>query len=383
MKEGSKDRNRMAVEDAAGVSPRETFSETAPYSDGIARIVDTFPILLASFDCDGRCLCVNKGAELLFKSGEIGPIRLQSILEESMGSRDSWLRVVTEALSSEGFTSMELSFASAGADPIRVFLKSQREGSDTSLQGVVALGVDRSLSSVQRSEMVGEHHLAMVAHELRNPLSNALAGLKILDMEPAEETSRNTRQLMRRQLDHLAGLVDDLAEAARSKAGKRRLLRGRTDAHHVVHLALQLMGESITAPGVSLHISIPPENLSFDGDAHRLAQVVSNLLDNAVKFSPDGGAIFAEATYNESEIRISVRDSGIGLTAEQQSALFRPFVQIEEGRAWSPRGLGLGLFIAKSIVEEHGGRIEVYSEGLQRGSSFSIILPFKISVESV
>jgi signal transduction histidine kinase len=143
------------------------------------------------------------------------------------------------------------------------------------------------------------------------------------------------------------------------------------------------MGESIKAPGISLNISIPPENLPFEGDAHRLAQVVSNLLDNAVKFSPAGGTITAEAIYNESEVRLSVSDTGIGLTAEQQSALFRPFGQIEEGRQWSPRGLGLGLFIAKSIVEDHGGRIEVYSEGAQRGTSFSIILPLKAAAESV
>ncbi len=383
MKEDANYENRMAVGSAAGVVPLEASSETVPYAEGIARIVDSFPILLASFDRVGQCLCVNKGAELLLKSGEIAPIRLQSILEESMGSRDSWLKVVTDALSSEGYASMEIRLSSEGPDPIRVFLKSRTDGKDTSSQSVVALGVDSSLSSVQRPETFGEHHLAMVAHELRNPLSNALAGLKILEMEPAEETSRNTRQLMQRQLDHLAGLVDDLAEAARSKAGKRRLLRGRTDAHHVIHLALQLMGESIKAPGISLNISIPPENLPFEGDAHRLAQVVSNLLDNAVKFSPAGGTITAEAIYNESEVRLSVSDTGIGLTAEQQSALFRPFGQIEEGRQWSPRGLGLGLFIAKSIVEDHGGRIEVYSEGAQRGTSFSIILPLKAAAESV
>jgi signal transduction histidine kinase len=219
----------------------------------------------------------------------------------------------------------------------------------------------------------------MVAHELRNPLSNVQTGLKILDMGPSEETSRSTRQLMRRQLEFLAGLVEDLLEATRSKARKWKLVRGRTDAYHIIHLALQLCGESIKAPGLSLNVSIPPENLPFEGDAHRLAQVISNLLDNAVKFTPAGGTIAVQATYGDDEVCICVSDTGVGLSEEQQKAIFRPFQQVEAVRSLSPRGLGLGLFIAKSIVEEHGGRIEVFSKGLHQGSLFSVTLPLKVS----
>jgi len=378
MTDGNKKPSRTPIQLGGGATILERSSENKPYVEGVLRIVDSFPILLASFDRIGRCLFVNKGTSRLFKSADIEPLHVQSIFEESLGSRDSWARVVTDTLASRGTKTIELRPISEADDRILVFLKPQIDEDDPSKKFLVAFGVDSSRSNLQHSEAFGEQHLAMVAHELRNPLSNVQTGLKILDMGPSEETSRSTRQLMRRQLDFLAGLVEDLLEATRSKAKKWRLVRGRTDAYHVIHLALQLSGDSVKAPGISLNISIPQENHPFEGDAHRLAQVISNLLDNAVKFSPRGGTISVEATYTESEVCISVSDAGIGLTEEQQAALFRPFGQVEGMRSLSPHGLGLGLFIAKSIVEEHGGRIEVFSKGVHNGACFSVILPRRV-----
>jgi signal transduction histidine kinase len=366
---GKKKESRTSAQKGAHATTLRARAKTDPYVEGVVRIVDSFPILLASFDSNGRCL---------FKCVDIEPLCVQLIFEESMGSHDSWARVVTDTLASKGTRSLEVRPLPEEEERILVFLKPQTDGEDPSRKTVAAFGFNSSRCNLQPTEAFGAQHLAIVAHELRNPLSNVQAGLKILDMRPSEETSHSTRQLMRRQLDFLAGLVDDLLEATRSKAKRWKLVRSRTDAHHVIHLALQLSGEALKAPGISVDISIPQENSPFDGDAHRLAQVVSNLLDNAVKFTPRGGAISVRATYTESEVCISVTDNGIGLTAEQQRALFQPFGQVEAMRSLSPHGLGLGLFIAKSIVEEHGGRIEVTSEGLQRGASFSVIVPRKV-----
>jgi signal transduction histidine kinase len=125
-------------------------------------------------------------------------------------------------------------------------------------------------------------------------------------------------------------------------------------------------------------VGISSAQKTVNADGQRLAQVVANLIDNALKFTPSGGAVTIEAQERESELEIRVSDSGIGLSQEAQASLFRPFAQVEEARALSPKGLGLGLFIAKSIVEAHGGRLEVASAGRHKGTVFSVFVPLEV-----
>lgn len=350
-------------------------SARASYAERVSSLVDALPVLIGSFDSVGRCLFVNRGAAGLLKRGKLEPADLGSILEEASESKGSWGRVVQDTLQSEQDASLEVRLGSDASESIVVFLKSEVDREAPTSSRVVALGIASSVLRVLRQESFGEHHLAMIAHELRNPLSNVQSGMKILEMAPSEEVARNTRELIRRQLDFLAGLVSDLLEATRSNMGSWRLTQSQTDAHHIIQLALQLCGESAKAPGISVALPSLSENRPFNGDAHRLAQALSNLIDNAVKFTPSDGKILISASYNEHEVCIVVSDTGIGLTEEQRRALFRPFAQIEAARSWSPNGLGLGLFISKSIVEAHGGKIEVRSEGPHKGAAFSLRIP--------
>ena len=225
--------------------------------------------------------------------------------------------------------------------------------------------------------IVRDRRLALVAHELRNPLSSIQASLKILEMKPSEELACKARSLMHRQLSHLSRLINDLVDTSRIRSGKLRLRISSVEIHDVINFALQICGEVITEAGLIVETSIPSDTPLIDGDADRLGQAAANLIQNAVKFSHEKGKISLLVTHDDAEIRLSVTDNGIGLTKQQLNTLFKPFVQVGSAQERSPNGLGLGLYITKSIIEEHGGRIEVYSPGLCQGATFVLILAIK------
>ena len=223
--------------------------------------------------------------------------------------------------------------------------------------------------------------LATLAHELRNPLSpirNAAALLGATGEGAAERQAR-ARDVITRQVDHLAHLVDDLLDVARISEGKIVLRNEEVDLKGVIAQAIETAGPLIAARAHNLDVRQPQEALWVTGDPVRLAQSVGNLLHNAAKFTPSGGVIIlgVEVTGegDDQRVRISVRDNGIGIDADNLPRIFGMFAQAAVPPDRAPEGLGIGLSLVSHLAELHGGRLEAASPGIGQGSTFTIELP--------
>ncbi len=218
--------------------------------------------------------------------------------------------------------------------------------------------------------------LAMLAHELRNPLASIINIAPILGRRAYEpSTVRQMSGVLLRQASHLARLVDDLLDVARITRGKIALRPQSLDVQEVIEHALDVARPLIAARQQSVTFDPPPQPLKVDGDPVRLTQVIGNLLSNAAKFSPDGARIQVSAAQVDGAVQIGVRDEGAGIDAHILPHVFDLFVQGDQSLDRSQGGLGIGLTVAKRLVELHGGRIEVRSAGEGRGSEFMIVLP--------
>jgi PAS domain S-box-containing protein len=237
----------------------------------------------------------------------------------------------------------------------------------------------RLYEQLRESDRRKDEFLAMLAHELRNPLaplSNALHILRLSDeLGPAVE---HVRDIMERQVNQMVRLVEDLLEVSRITRGKIELRKERTDLVAVLGNAVETSRPAIEAAGHRLAISVPPEPLPLDADPVRLAQVVTNLLNNAAKYSDEGGQIWLSARREGSDAVISVKDTGVGISAEMLPHVFEMFAQVDQTVNRAQGGLGIGLTLARRLVELHGGRIDAYSEGPGQGSEFVVRLPLTI-----
>lgn len=224
-----------------------------------------------------------------------------------------------------------------------------------------------------------DEFLATLAHELRNPLAPIRTGLELMKMvadDPA--TMEEIRSTMERQTQQMATLIDDLLDVSRITQGKLQLRKCRVKLADVVRNAVEASSPFILEAGHELTVSIPEQLIYLEADPHRLAQVLSNLLNNAAKYTKEGGRIWFTAERQESEVVIMVKDTGIGIPTEMLERVFEMFAQIDRPMEKGYTGLGIGLTLVKSLVEMHGGRIEVHSEGPNQGSQFSVRLPFLV-----
>jgi two-component system CheB/CheR fusion protein len=217
--------------------------------------------------------------------------------------------------------------------------------------------------------------LAMLAHELRNPLAPIRHALEVLGAERADDaTQRDMRGLIDRQLAHLTRLVDDLLDAARVTQGKIALRRQDVDLVDVVDHAVEMCRERFAERGNRVALTLPPRGELFvRGDATRLTQVVSNLLENAAKYSREGGPVALRAAADGEEAVLSVTDEGVGIPPELLPRIFDLFRQADRSLERAQGGLGIGLALVRSLVELHGGRIEVTSR-VGAGSTFTVRL---------
>jgi signal transduction histidine kinase len=218
--------------------------------------------------------------------------------------------------------------------------------------------------------------LAMLAHELRNPLASILNIAPILGSRAYEpSTVRQMSGVLQRQATHLARLVDDLLDVARITSGKIELRPRSVVVQEVIEHAIEGARPLIAAHRQSVTFDPPPQPLRVDADPVRLSQVIGNLLSNAAKFSPDGARIQVSVAQLGGIVQISVRDEGSGMDAQILPHVFELFVQGDQSLDRAQGGLGIGLTVAKQLVELHGGRIEVTSGGAGCGSEFTIRLP--------
>lgn len=221
-----------------------------------------------------------------------------------------------------------------------------------------------------------DEFLATLAHELRNPLAPIRTGLELLSQLPAEAVRRHTvTAMMDRQMRQLLRLIDDLLEVSRISTGKLVLQRERLDMRRVVETALESCAPLIARGGHRLSVAVPDETLWVDGDATRLAQSLSNLVNNAAKYTPDGGRIAVTLVRAGQEAVLTVQDSGVGLPPDMTARVFDMFAQVNRSLERAQGGLGIGLALVRSLVTLHGGQVSAASPGPGQGSTFTIRLP--------
>jgi PAS domain S-box-containing protein len=233
--------------------------------------------------------------------------------------------------------------------------------------------VEESLKEADRHK---DEFLATLAHELRNPLAPIAGAAEVLRMiGPPDAELQAIQDVIERQVRHLTRLVDDLLDVSRVSLGKVTLRKRRLDVASVIAAAVETSRPAIQAAGQELALALPAEPLVIEGDLTRLAQVVGNLLHNAAKFANGPGRISVEAGNDGDWAKIAVSDTGIGIPSEMLARIFELFTQVETGVDRSHAGLGIGLTLAKNLVEMHGGSIAAQSAGPGQGSVFIVRLP--------
>jgi signal transduction histidine kinase/CheY-like chemotaxis protein len=221
-----------------------------------------------------------------------------------------------------------------------------------------------------------DEFLAMLGHELRNPLGAIRNAIQILNrIGSQDEQAAGTRNLIDRQVRHLTHMVDDLLDVSRVTSGKIVLQRGPVDLREVARRCVQALDAAIKEQRHTVLVQVEEKPLLVEGDVVRLDQVVTNLLTNAIKYTPSGGRIEVRALREDSEGVIRVRDSGIGIPPDMLPDIFELFSQAPATLARSQGGLGIGLTVVRRLVEMHGGRIRAASAGPGKGSEFSVRLP--------
>ena len=221
-----------------------------------------------------------------------------------------------------------------------------------------------------------DEFLAMLAHELRNPLAPIAAAADLLGLDRPDETRiKQTSGIIRRQVKHMTGLVDDLLDVSRVTRGSVTLDKTKLDAKRILSDAVEQVRPLVEARCHRLAVHTPPESAYVSGDEKRLVQVVTNLLTNATKFTPEGGDIVLSMEVDGSHIKIAVSDNGVGMTPEFQARAFELFAQAAQTSDRSQGGLGIGLALVKSLMELHGGSVTVQSDGVGKGSRFVVCLP--------
>jgi signal transduction histidine kinase len=236
--------------------------------------------------------------------------------------------------------------------------------------------LEETEQALKEADRRKDEFLAVLAHELRNPLApirNALALIRRAQNDTA--VMDQVRALMERQVAHMARLIEDLLDVSRITSGKLELRKERTELAEVVRSALEVSRPLIEMQEHELTVDLPPEPVYLHADPIRLAQVISNLLNNAAKYTPPGGHIWLKAGISKGEITITVGDTGIGFAASELPHIFQMFSQIAPSQERSQGGIGIGLSLSQGFMKLHGGSIEARSPGHGQGSEFTVRLP--------
>ena len=230
--------------------------------------------------------------------------------------------------------------------------------------------------ALERADRRKDEFLAVLGHELRNPLAPIVSAVEVLDearATPAEHS--RARDVIRRQVRQMTRLIDDLLDVGRITSDRLVLRPSQADLSAVVAAAVETSRPAMDERGHRLTVSLPPGPVLLHVDAARLSQVLSNLLSNATKYTHPGGDIQIQAERAQGGLVIRVRDSGIGIDQALLPTIFELFVQVDHAGGFGSGGLGIGLALARQLVEMHGGHLEARSDGAGRGSEFAVSLP--------
>jgi signal transduction histidine kinase len=243
----------------------------------------------------------------------------------------------------------------------------------------------RSLSAHQRSQQALQDadrrknaFLATLAHELRNPLAPIRTAVELLrHVNRHADLMEKARGILERQLGQIIRLVDDLFDISRITRGKVLLRKKRIELSEAVQIALEAAQPHIEASAHQLTVNMPPEPIYLSADPNRLAQIVSNLLNNAARYTEKGGCIWLAVQRQGNEALLSVRDNGVGIAAEHLPHIFEMFAQVgsDSNPPAARGGIGIGLALIRGLVQLHGGSVEAHSDGIGTGSEFLVRLP--------
>jgi PAS domain S-box-containing protein len=259
------------------------------------------------------------------------------------------------------------------SDSRRVFTgRDLSHAMDLAARAAVAITNAELLEAMRRSDSAKDVFLATLAHELRNPLAPIVNSLALLARtEDPRQLLPQALEIMQRQTKHLTRLVDDLLDLARINSGKIELRREVLDLRDVLRAAVESCQPVIDRRRHTLSVELPGEPCSVNGDPVRLAQVFANLLNNAAKYTPDGGHIELRMEVSGDAVTVCVSDSGVGIAADLLPRIFDLFTQASP----DVHGLGIGLFLVRGLVRMHEGQVTATSDGAGRGSRFVVTLP--------
>ncbi len=239
---------------------------------------------------------------------------------------------------------------------------------------LAALGAQELQSAAEQAQRRQKESLALVAHELRNPLTPIRIAAEMMGMVGAEEIPRY-QAIIEQEVEHMSRLVSDLLDVTRASTGKLSLERQLVDMAGLLYEAVDACRPAMDARQQHLGVQVPSRALELHGDPVRLAQILRNLLDNASKYTPNGGQIELSVVVVEDAIEVTLSDNGIGITADTLPNIFEPFVQDPHAIGFNGVGLGIGLTVVRELVEAHGGTVTAASAGSGLGSRFVVTLP--------
>jgi two-component system, sensor histidine kinase len=245
------------------------------------------------------------------------------------------------------------------------------------------LRLHRAEEALRDADRRKDQFLATLAHELRNPLAPIRNAVELMDPKyhAADDAVHDARMIARRQVEHLSRLVDDLLDVSRITHGKIALRIECVDIAAAVATAVETNQPAIERKHHTLRVDVPPQPCVIRGDPIRVAQVIGNLLSNASKYTPDGGTIDLSVRIADGWLAIRVADNGIGIPQEELAEVFNLFMQSADSLARSEGGLGIGLSLARTLTELHGGSIEAHSAGAGQGCEFIVRLPLATTPE--
>ena len=351
-------------------------------------IISTMADTLILTDKTGRIVGVNQSACDLLGYEEEAFVGQTIEMIMAADSKHTINRLVQQKI----IKNIDFDFKDIGGNRIPVSLSSSvLMGKEQMLSGMVIIA--RDISEKKRAELElqqAKRHaeeasraksafLANMSHELRTPLNHIIGFSELLVDEKCGTLNEMQADYLGDVLGssrHLLSLINDILDLSKIEAGKLTLNPVELEIKHLLKDSLSMVQEKIFKRGITLDLKIDQLPETFMADERKLKQIIYNLLSNAVKFTPDKGRITITGMVNgNQDIQISVRDTGIGIDGEHLALIFKPFEQVEDSASRHFQGTGLGLSLTKSLVELHGGRIWVESEGPGKGAVFSFILP--------
>jgi two-component system, chemotaxis family, CheB/CheR fusion protein len=348
----------------------------------LAAIVESSEDAIVSKDLYGRIMTWNVGAERLFgyrQEEVIGKSITLIIPPDRTGEEAAILQRIRNGERVEHYETVRVRKDGSHVD-ISLTV-SPVKSADGTIVGASKIARDiterkRMESQLLEADRQKDNFIAILAHELRNPLSPIRNAVKILEIERPDDHDLLTYcDLIDKEAMQINRLLDDLLDISRIATGKLSFQKEPIDIATTVNAAVETSRPMINEAGHNLRISFPAQSLTVEADPMRLAQVFSNLLNNASKFTESGGDILVDVERQDGHAIVRIKDSGIGMSPELLRKVFDMFFQGDTSAARSPGGLGLGLTLARDIVEFHGGSIEARSDGPGRGSEFIVTLP--------